>query len=246
MSTLDNRKSYFLSVTPVNYSLTEGTNIPPPTETLQPPTPGGGPLSSHPATPPESEKESIAEDTMSPTDTNNDRTYSFRTPTSPASAAQLSSSPNAQRPKGVRKLLSLTNLRASFSSSRTSLSQPRASNDTHPSYATNTNTSYKRPASPGATSSLAPSTVVSVTGGRPPLRQQKSGNWFKRKSSLFLLNGDLDTVEEAGRPDTRESKRLKEMSPAPLLPDIGALRGGSITGGDLGWDEKAFKRDLVT
>jgi hypothetical protein len=62
---------------------------------------------------------------------------------------------------------------------------------------------------------------------------------------MFLLNGDLDTVEE-GRPDTRESKRLKEMSPAPLLPDIGALGGGRITGGDLGWDEKAFKRDVVT
>ena len=96
---------------------------------------------------------------------------------------------------------------------------------------------------------------MSITGGaRPPLRQQKSSNWFKRKSSLFLLNananggGELDTVEE-GRP---ESKRLKEsdggreVNGAPLLPDLGALRGGRvITGGDLGWDEGAFKRDLV-
>jgi hypothetical protein len=172
-----------------------------------------------------------------------ERDNSFRTPTSPASAAQKS--PNAQRPKGVRKLLSLTNLRASFSSSRTSLSQPRASNDTHPSHhQTPTSTSFQRPPSPGAASSLAPSTIVTVSGG-PPLRQKKSGNWFKRKSSMFLLSGDLDTVEE-GRPDTRESKRLKEMSPAPLLPDIGALGGGRITGGDLGWDEKAFKRDVVT
>ena len=74
------------------------------------------------------------------------------------------------------------------------------------------------------------------------LREKKSGNWFKRKSSLFLLNDDLDTVDESHRPDTRESKRLKESTPPPLLPEIGSLRGGRISGGDLGWDEQAFRR----
>ena len=63
-------------------------------------------------------------------------------------------------------------------------------------------------------------------------------------------------MEEGARPDTRESKRLRNdtpramsppsSAPPPMLPDIGALRGGSMTGGDLGWDEKAFKRDIVT
>ena len=79
------------------------------------------------------------------------------------------------------------------------------------------------------------------------MREKKSGNWFKRKSSLFLLNGngELDTVGEEGRPETRESKRLKE-SPAPFLPEIGQLKGGRISGGDLGWDEQAFKRDIAT
>ena len=170
-----------------------------------------------------------------------ERTDSFRTPTSPASAAQMS--PTAQKPKGVRRLLSLTNLRSSFSSSRTSLSLPRQSNDTNPYH---TVQSAKRPASPGAASSFAPSTFTTTTsttatGTRPPLREKKSGNWFKRKSSLFLLNGngELYTVGEEGRPDTRESKRLKE-NPAPLLPEIGQLKGGRISGGDLGWDERAF------
>ena len=77
---------------------------------------------------------------------------------------------------------------------------------------------------------------------RPKLREKKSGSWFKRKSSLFLLNDELDAVDENQRPDTRESKRLKESSPAPLLPEIGSLGGGRISGGDLGWDEQAFKR----
>ena len=230
-----NRKSYFLSVTPVDYSLTAGTDIPPPESpqhTPEPPTPGGGPLTSHPATPPASENENTDKFISEP-EPNRGRTDSFRTPTSPASAAQLSSSPQTQRrPSRVRKLLSLTNLRSSFSSSRTSLSVPRSSHDTPQTNGT------KRPSSPSTTSIPASSITP-----RPQLRERKSGNWIKRKSSLFLLNdGGLDTVQENHRPDTRESKRLKESSPAPLLPEIGLLGGGRISGGDLGWDEQAFKR----
>lgn len=65
---------------------------------------------------------------------------------------------------------------------------------------------------------------------------------------MFLLNGDmgsgtpLQAVDEDRRP---ESKRLKESRdssiPAPLLPDLKALGGGSGFG-DLGWDEQAFKK----
>ena len=70
---------------------------------------------------------------------------------------------------------------------------------------------------------------------------------------MFLQDEDdyqeqgLAAVEE--RPDTRESKRLRESSPAPresspppVLPDIGSLGGGSFGGGDMGWDERAFSR----
>ena len=60
-----------------------------------------------------------------------------------------------------------------------------------------------------------------------------------------MLNEDsteLDAVAEDSRPDMRESKRLKEFSPAPLLPEIGRLKGGNLGGGDLGWDEGWFKR----
>ena len=240
MATLNgniSRKPYTLSVTPVDYSLTAGTDIPPPAEsprsyTPEPPTPGGGPLTSHPATPPATETESTGYNEKPTSEPNRGRTDSFRTDTSPASAAHLSSSPQTQRrPSRVRKLLSLTNLRGSFSSSRTSLSLPRGSNETP-----HTN-GVKRPSSPSTTSIPASSIAP-----RPQLREKKSGNWFKRKSSLFLLSDGLDPVDESYPPDTRESKRLKESSPAPLLPEIGSLSGGRMSGGDFGWDGQVFKR----
>ncbi|KAK3724216.1 hypothetical protein LTR37_001341 [Vermiconidia calcicola] len=138
------RKSYFLSVTPVDSSLTDGTNIPPPQQPqpietsrpytpVQPPTPRAGPLTSHPTNTPRNEQQqypqySMGEPARDRTDSlpdadrsdndanreradsytdrkqpdssydNKERADSFRTPTSPASAAQhSSSSPQAQR-----------------------------------------------------------------------------------------------------------------------------------------------------
>ena len=251
-----NRKSYILSVDPVAYSLTAGTNIPAPLESppqtpaddIRPPTPGGGPLTSHPTTPdnvptnlpptPEPEKQSIS----------NTRAYqpkpdNFRTPMYPASASLNQQPPytsNGQqqqdqpRRKGVRKLLSLSNLRSSFSSSRTSLNLPRTSHDNQ-----STISSLKRPASP----SMA-STTASAWSERPPLREKKSGNWFKRKSGMFLhADMPLDAVDEASsRPDTRDSKRLKESKPTSLLPELSAFGGGGFDDGNLGWDERQFKR----
>lgn len=60
---------------------------------------------------------------------------------------------------------------------------------------------------------------------------------------MFLANhdGTLDAVNE-DRPDTRESKRLKEWNQPPLLPDIKVLQHENFGGGDLGWDENAFNR----
>lgn len=273
------RKSYLLSVTPIDYSLTEGTNIPAPDNTpprspaadiAPPPTPGRGPLNSHPATDyeesshmdlvpqPSREKENghspPAARVMS-----SDGNDSLHTTTSPPYA---SSPPQARRPSGVRKLLSLSNLRNSFSSSRTSLAIPRSSNDTYSTqHTTPYNSSMHRPSSPSMMSTTASSIGQSQQQmPPPPLRKRKSnGNWFKRKSSLFLLNGngELDSVAEdsGNRPDTRESKRMKssgggetvihrvpperKTTPPPLIPEIGQ---GSFSGGDLGWDESSFRR----
>lgn len=292
-STTTRRKSYLLSVTPVEYSLTEGTDIPAPDtapprspapDLAPPPTPGRGPLNSHPTTPPADEPSQMDTDSSSAREPHDEAPRSHfissdgasTSPRSPPTQQQYS--PQPRRPSGVRKLLSLSNLRNSFSSSRTSLAIPRSSHDTHnsahPNAPSTYNPSLKRPSSPSmmstTASSIAPSQHLSSPlqpqQPQPPLRTKKSGgNWFKRKSSLFLLNGngELDAVAEdnsggAYRPDTRESnKRVKPSSgagaetavyrvperkpspPPPMIPEIGR---GSFSGGDLGWDEAAFRR----
>lgn len=260
--TAADRNRYTLSVQPINFSLTDGTSIPAPLESPprspggsslgRAPTPGGGPLSSHPTTPedvmpgafpptPEPEKDGRLERA----DTRQD---SFRTPIYPASAMNFptgsSSSPEQQqrRPSGVRKLLSFNSLRSSFNSSRTSLQLPResVSQGGPPQSSPAQHNSLKRPSSPSIISTTA------SAASRPPLREKKSGSWFRRKSGLFMLNSEtnqLDSVEESTRPDTRDSKRLRSagstasnVSPAPLLPELGP----KLDGGDLGWDEKVF------
>lgn len=61
---------------------------------------------------------------------------------------------------------------------------------------------------------------------------------------MVNTDNNLQAVDENQRPDTRESKRMREsspaptakLSPAPILPEIGAFGGG-----DMGWDEQLFK-----
>ncbi|KAK3116300.1 hypothetical protein LTR53_003490 [Teratosphaeriaceae sp. CCFEE 6253] len=262
---------FTLSVKPVNFSLTAGTNIPAPLDSpptspagslARPPTPGGGPLTSHPATPvdvpgafpPTLEPErgdAVFKKPSATSTTAAVRKDSFRTPLSPASAAMSNQAsppePPQRRPSNVRKLLSLSSLRSSFNSSRTSLLLPRSSSDQHSQHSQQIHSQYnslKRPSSPSIASTYA-SYQASVTTERPQLRSKKSGSWFRRKSGMFLRDaaddtGSLDAVDENQRPDTRDSKRLKESEPAPMLPEVGTLRGGRLGGGQIGWDENVF------
>ncbi|EMC92755.1 hypothetical protein BAUCODRAFT_261301 [Baudoinia panamericana UAMH 10762] len=312
----------------------------------RPPTPGGGPLNSHPTTPddaagffpptPDTHRQGKAQQSSPHLTTNayhqhKQPEHVFRVPISPASATAPSSQtttttsspePLQRRPStGVRRLLSISSLRSSFGSSRTSLSLPRRqSNDTTHTINTQASgylyingngsngNSLKRPSSPSVASSYStyqPSAIASeAPAPRPQLRSRKSGSWFRRKSGLFMLNNSAPTTttndentqeEEAAptpppadrrgsgmsgmllksvdesthqqqqqlyRPETRESKRLKEddfdynhpchivqqvqqvqPSPSPpMLPEIGALGGGKLDGGELGWDEGFFAR----
>jgi hypothetical protein len=286
------RRKSFLTLTPVDFSLTDGTNIPAPPDTpprspspiplARPPTTGGGPLSSHPTSaedirsatllPPTPDPENEAFANMSTSNSSNhdmDRSDSFRTPGSPASANQKPSKAEQQKQgQSVRKLFSLNNLRNSFSSSRTSLQSQ------------NTSSVETSPQPPQADSFKRPTSGHTITPQMRP--RSKSGSWFKRKSSMFMFNGngDLDVVSEDRPATTAESaKRMKEdyspaparevhspapakeaqhpvsvreaqisppmevvHSPAPLLPEIGGLGNGNMSGGDLGWNEDMFKR----
>ena len=259
------RKSY-LSLTPVDFSLTEGTSIPAPLTTpppqsssrspsplvtARPPTAGGGPLSSHPTSaedihssffPPTPDLETNTLAKMSTSTSSNhdtDRADSFRTPASPSSPSQKRSKGEQQKAgQSVRKLFSLNNLRNSFSSSRTSLQAQNASAETSPRQTR-------------VDPSSRPSSRQTIT---PQMRPRaKSGSWFRRKSGMFLMKEEefgMDPVVEdkpavQERPVSRNSIEQTKVdhSPAPLLPEIGNLgSGNTTTGGDLGWDEGLFKR----
>lgn len=242
------KRLLFLSFTPVDMSLTAGTSIPAPPASppqspgglgARPPTPGGGPLSSHPTTPieksrwspPTSTRPSLNTPPISVTDSptlssKKIQTDYFRPPLSPASA-------NTQRRNstGVRKLLSLSSLRNSFSSSRTSLAlSTQQSNTSHPS----------EPITHGIKRPSSPSIISSAPSQQPPqLRKRKSGSWFRRKSAMFMVDEDgmLDSVEESKQ--SRPATALPQMTgpPAPRLPDVGTLRGGRLTGGTLAGDD---------
>ncbi|KJX92426.1 hypothetical protein TI39_contig5852g00016 [Zymoseptoria brevis] len=255
------RKSYMLSVEPVDLSLTDGTNIPAPLDT-PPITPldgprsrthtTGGPLTSHPthqvmpgAFPPSPEPEvthNSNKHSMSTTDgahsihTRNDSLLQQ----SPTPHDTQASSPTLRRPTGVRRIFSMSSLRHSFNSSRTSLNQRPGS-------------SYQDFNAPGVYQTQPPSTVTSpTTSMQPPsalhtfqdqnkLRKKRSSSWFRRQSGFFSSNdeGVLEVVSD----DMREKKRTKSSrGHLPMLPEISTLTGDEAMEGSIGWDEEMFKR----
>lgn len=203
------RQSYLLSVQPVDYSLTSGTDIPAPLDSpppsprpdlrkqksrprlSRPPTSGGGPLSSHPtnedtaipgARPPtpDAEEHNLPKTSVDTNGISRFRADSFNSPTSPT-APTMDHAPGQQRGP-VRRLFSLTSLRQSFSSSRASLSQrPETS---HSTYQAPNQYSYRAesPAMSTTNSSMAPPTIsrFSAEPQRPTTALRK-----KRSSSWF-------------------------------------------------------------
>ncbi|KAF1947967.1 hypothetical protein EJ02DRAFT_9442 [Clathrospora elynae] len=116
----NNKFSYKpLTLTPINFSLTDGTSIPAPLdsppESPRPPTPGRGPLSSHPTPkspsfPPQADSPSgkASEDSTAGAQLHHTRS-------SEAISAMSPTSPNNRRPASVRKFLGLRTLSSSDS-----------------------------------------------------------------------------------------------------------------------------------
>lgn len=257
----DGSNPYFLSYTPTRESLTVGTSIPAPSSSpplspfARPPTPGGGPLSSHPTTPidlahcwsppfewssssnvhtpPKSSAESAV---TSSTRTRNDSAQStFRQPLTPASA-------NTQRRDSskVKRLLSLSSFRNSFSSSRTSLllSTPPPSTDNTPEYTTNKIYTYqgtKRPSSP----SIFDAESRSPVGRTPQLRKRKSGffGFSRRKSGLFMFDSvddaENDRLDKGLEGNDNSPKTAATTTPAPMLPRVKGITNGALDGDDI-------------
>lgn len=206
---------------------------------IRPPTAGGGPLSSHPTTPIDlpgawistpdllshergtsTSPPSYFDPTPSASPVIPNLAYlkqeSFRRPLSPASANMQSQTPPLQSQrrdsKGVRKLLSLSSLRNSFASSRSSLMMSSSQSIERPA-SRSTDSSRDQPTVQGVKRSASPVAAASSTSPideqqatAPPLRKHKSQGWFRRRSSLFLFGEDgtmLDSVTEAqSRPGT--------------------------------------------
>ncbi|KAF2281583.1 uncharacterized protein EI97DRAFT_429587 [Westerdykella ornata] len=97
-----------LTLAPINFSLTEGTQIPAPPEsppeTPRPPTPGKGPLDSHP-TPPQQGSAKSADSSQHQSTLSNGENSGTLSPTSPV----------GKRPGSVRKFLGLRPLSSSDS-----------------------------------------------------------------------------------------------------------------------------------
>ncbi|EME88766.1 uncharacterized protein MYCFIDRAFT_213406 [Pseudocercospora fijiensis CIRAD86] len=259
------RHSFVLHVPRHDFSLTKGTDIPappdsPPTSIGEPrqstpPTSLGGPLTSHPT------NDSIPKPMMhipgafppSPTltghlkhstDTNTtsiNRDDTPQSPTSPTSETNMPSSPSQRRPPSVRRLFSLTSLRQSFSSSRTSFSlnqnqRPDTSNGSFVQRAESPSIMSTTPSA--AQTPFFLSSSKNRPGTSASLRKRRSSNWFKRKSGFFTNTDDLDVLSEDGP----EHKRFKDAHSLPVLPEIGTLSGGELDGGNIGWDEHLFER----
>lgn len=220
-----NRKS-FLDFEPIKYSLTEGTNIPPPPES-PPPTAGKDAVNGTHVN-----GEALSEETK---DRQQERPDELRSPS-------IMSKQTSPRPHGVRRLFSLSSLRSSFSGSRSSLALPRESVDFRPQQQPEQHSEQQvqdenRPPALTSTSYPAPNSALPP---RPQSRAMsiRSTRWFgKRKSGLWMLNGEnhLASIGEDGRPD---SKRIRDRSPPPTLPEVD---DEDLNGGEIGWDDKLFR-----
>ncbi|KAJ4349921.1 uncharacterized protein N0V89_008541 [Didymosphaeria variabile] len=193
-----------LTLTPIDFSLTEGTSIPAPADTPpdtpRPPTPGKGPLSSHPtpksavfphheATPPTKESsESTTEPDLHQTATND------------ASSTMSPSSPSNRRPSSVRKFLGL---------------RPLSSHDS---------LKAERPGSP-ATIGSQPSLSRKKSG---------SWFGKSKRQSSFIIGSLPEGKESSSNYQANGTKSppAKKGPPPPALPELKTFGVSSDLGAD--------------
>ncbi|KAF4307183.1 hypothetical protein SLS57_007740 [Botryosphaeria dothidea] len=218
-----------LEIKPIDFSLTAGTDIPAPPESPpatpgRPPTPGGGPLSSHPTSPHDTTPTDPMDQAKDSSSTNGNanargRTESVATantkPGSPGSKNPLSPTPTTEstsggkRPSSMRRFLGFRS-----ASSSDSLRNGRP---TSPQSSTSTN------AGPNA---------------RPGARERrKSGSWFNKRASTMFGIGSLSEASEFQNGSAiEEENSTKKGPPPPKLPELKKL-GTDLNDGSLGADD---------
>ncbi|OJD39954.1 uncharacterized protein BKCO1_2000295 [Diplodia corticola] len=226
-----------LEIKPIDFSLTAGTDIPapppesPPATPGRPPTPGRGPLSSHPTSP----HDTSSDDPMAQTKPSQSSSQSSTQSNGPAngetrgrteSVATANTKPGSP---GSKNVLSPTPTTESISSSKRPSSVRRFFG--FRSASSSDSLRHNRPTSPQGSAPSNGSTT------RPGLRERrKSGSWFNKRASTMF--GSLAEVGEIsnGSAIHEEQKPERKGPPPPKLPDLKKL-GTDLNDGSLGADD---------
>lgn len=170
-------------LTPVNYSLTDGTNIPPPPDS---------PVEEKP--PPAALKPEVSENSaptangQSAAPTNANGVYDGRGRTSIHDQPPMSPA-SSKRPSSIRRFLSRKSLNSNYTNG------------------TNHNRSRE-----DVTMMDRPESSLSFVDGRPGLRTKKSGSWFKRLGSGGNVNRSSVVYEEKKVPMGPPPPKLPELN----------------------------------
>ncbi|KZF22698.1 hypothetical protein L228DRAFT_238615 [Xylona heveae TC161] len=243
------------SIQPVDYSLTAGTDIPPP--------------ESSPATP---QSPGQLHDGRSSNEANLTAKSGSSRPLTSLSAAPSSSSPTSSSSPSVRKLLSLGSLNGAYTNPKDEAGAGKntsATTSTPSPQPGRNNLAMKAP-------SVASSSNGSSTLLQPPstISKRKSGNWFRRKSASWghILSSSSDHHESKNQPTSSPASKntpttpdsptsysvprkplgeaarnvqsthaaqRRPATPPPTLPSLDAtLDGGSLSADDLFKDIK--------
>jgi hypothetical protein len=209
-----------LTFTPIEFSLTAGTQIPAPPD-------------SPPMTPTDTDLPTLQEEAGDLTKLHASSNGLVGTPDSknaPLSPLSANSGGSRKRQGGVRKFLSLRSLRGERGSIRGDLSSPIGSNF---SYDTNSS----RPGSPFTTQTALSENSPGENGA---LRHKKSTGWFgtaasRRKSALFI--GRLDE-RIAVDPNHEQENKKPKGPPPPTIPEFTLGKELEMSGDDLFKDIK--------
>lgn len=220
-----------LTVTPVSFSLTDGTNIPapPPEEAAPPPHQSTTASDEIPLTPGEG-----------PSQHSNGTHHANGLQPGVLSPAH-SPITERKRPSSVRKLLSLRSIR-SEKDRHSQYGTPSSPLSTDGKLSTDSHSVLSRPGSP-----YTISTIMSSDSGKHSLGRKRSSAWFggRRKSGFFPLNvGKLE--EEGVLTEGGAVKPVRRGPPPPAIPEFREFRslgealddGGSLGAEDMFKDIK--------
>ncbi|KAH7390245.1 hypothetical protein BKA64DRAFT_118815 [Cadophora sp. MPI-SDFR-AT-0126] len=201
-------------LTPINYSLTDGTGIPPPPDSpIEEVVPASAAkdASENSATKPNGSQSATATN-----NNGNGATYDgHRGRTSTADEPPMSPA-SSTRQGSIRRFLSRKSLNTNYTNG------------------TNTNASQEDLAGGGA---ARPESAMSFASQRPSLAKKKSGSWFKRLGSS---NGSKRTsIIYEDKKAAAPAPPVKKGPPPPKLPELNQLKAkiADNDGGSLGADD---------